>query len=74
MAALVFFALLISSGDGILAVELAKANPIVPHTFVPCITINSNGTVTPETESIVRIGDTYTLTADIEEKSQQTPT
>lgn len=44
----------------------AKADPI-PLQYGPTIYINRDGTVTPETDLISRNGNTYTLTADVNE-------
>jgi hypothetical protein len=50
-----------------LFVDLAKANGIIPeYKYLPEITINRDGSVTPETSVINRVGNVYTLTADVE--------
>jgi nitrous oxidase accessory protein NosD len=62
------FALLLSSSAGLLLVEQADANSIpgfIHPQDTPVISINSDGTVTPQTDLISRSGDTYTLTADV---------
>ena len=57
-------ALLLSAVGGTLAVRLGKANPVLP-TYIPKITIKSDGSVNPETNYINRTGNTYTLTANL---------
>jgi hypothetical protein len=61
------FVLLVSIMTGVFLVELVTANPVPPE-FLPFITINSNGTVTPETEFITQNGSIYTLTANISQE------
>jgi hypothetical protein len=52
--------------SGAVFVDSAKANGFVPeYKYLPEIVINSDGTVTPETNLIKQIGLTYTLTADV---------
>jgi hypothetical protein len=62
-------ALLFSSvATGLLLVEPGIANPIgyiFPREHDPIITINSDGTITPQTDLISRNGTTYTLTANV---------
>jgi hypothetical protein len=58
------FALLFSAAVGLLLVDSAKANGI-PLEWLPAITINSDGSITPQTDYISRNGNVYTLTADI---------
>jgi hypothetical protein len=61
-------ALLTSLAVGFLISEAARANPvgtILPFEHAPNITINSDGSVTPEMGLISRNGNTYTLTANI---------
>jgi len=60
-------ALLVSALAGAILVKLAKADPFVP-VYLPKITINSDGSVTPETGYISRSGNVYTLTSDIIEE------
>ena len=58
-------ALLFSSITGLLLVNLAKANPF-ELTYLPEITIKSDGSITPYTQLINRAGNTYTLTSNID--------
>lgn len=58
-------ALLFSSITGLFRVNLAKANPF-ELTYLPEITIRSDGNITPYTQLINRAGNTYTLTANID--------
>jgi hypothetical protein len=51
---------------GATLIESVKANG-VPLTYLPEITINSNGTITPSTSFINRTGFIYTLTANVNE-------
>ena len=52
---------------GAMFVDSAKANGIIPeYKHLPEIVINSNGSVTPETNLIKQIGLTYSLTADVD--------
>lgn len=60
-------ALLITAAAGIFLVRLGKANPNIPN-YLPKITINSDGSITPETRYINRTGGIYTLTANIIEE------
>lgn len=57
--------LLFSVVAGALLVNLATANFIL---YLPYIVINSDGTVTPETEFINQTGNVYTLTGNLTEK------
>ena len=59
-------ALLFSAAAGLLLVDSAKANGI-PLPKVPVIGINGDGSITPETDLISRNGNTYTLTANVNE-------
>ena len=65
-AVILISALIVSTLTGLLLVDSTKANSIIPLTYLPEITINSNGTITPETDLIKRTGFTYTLTGDVE--------
>ena len=56
--------ILFSAISASLLVGSAKANGI-PLTYLPEITINGDGSITPEIGIIVRNGNTYTLTADV---------
>jgi hypothetical protein len=56
--------LLFSAVASVMFVGSATADP-VPRTYLPKITINSNGSITPETGYVSRVGNFYTLTADI---------
>ena len=48
-------------------VDAVKANGIIPeYKYLPEITINCDGIVTPETSVITRVENFYTLTADVE--------
>ena len=59
--------LLISALSASLLVDAAKANGFIPeYEYLPEITINHDGSVTPETSIINRVGNVYTLTADVE--------
>lgn len=58
-------ALLLSALAGLLVVDAVKANG-VPLTYLPEITIDSYGRVTPETDLIERTGFTYTLTGNVD--------
>jgi hypothetical protein len=58
--------LMFSAAAGFLLADLATAN-IVPPVILPAITINSDGSISPQTELISRNGNTYALTADIQE-------
>lgn len=58
------FALLFSAVAGLLLINLATANPY-EHLSLFRISINSDGTITPQTQYISRNGNAYTLTADI---------
>ncbi len=60
-------ALLLSAVGGTLVIRLGKANPVLP-TYIPTITIKSDGTVTPETNYINRTGNIYTLTDNLIEQ------
>lgn len=57
-------ALLASSVATLPLVNVVKANG-VPITYLPVITINSDGSITPQTGLISRQGDTYSLNSDI---------
>jgi len=61
MAAVAVFALVFLL-VGVQFVAFANANPIV---YCPEITIKNDGSITPTTELLVRIGNTYYLTANI---------
>ena len=63
------FALLFSAATGLILLDSEKANasPAGALPQVPIISINSDGSITPETDLISRNGNTYTLTADINE-------
>jgi len=64
------FALLFSAAAGLLLADSAKAGSeyyLPPGPQVPSIRINSNGSITPETDLISRNGNVYTLTADVNE-------
>jgi hypothetical protein len=50
---------------GAIFIESVKANG-VPLTYLPEITINSNGTITPSTSLIKRTGSTYNLTGNVD--------
>jgi hypothetical protein len=58
------FCIVFSSIAVSLHVDLTKANPF-PKPYVPSICINSNGSITPETDMISRNGKTYLLNTDI---------
>ncbi|MCL5876462.1 MAG: hypothetical protein M1540_01460 [Candidatus Bathyarchaeota archaeon] len=64
LGASLVFGLLISITTGLILVENAEANPYT-QLHLPKITINNDGSVTPQTSYINRTGNTYTLTADI---------
>jgi hypothetical protein len=57
-----FIMALLLSATGLTLVSLATANFIV---YLPTIVINNDGSVEPETEFIVKTGNTYTLTANL---------
>jgi hypothetical protein len=61
------FLLMFSSALGLLFVDSAKANSLVLFPDVPAITINHDGSVTPQTDLISQNGSTYTLTGDVNE-------
>ncbi|MBN1357767.1 hypothetical protein JW988_03265 [Candidatus Bathyarchaeota archaeon] len=61
-------ALLFSALTNVMSVDYATANFMFARLHLPEITINSNGTVTPETGYIHRAGNVYTLTANITQK------
>ncbi|MCW4002746.1 MAG: hypothetical protein NWE95_02400 [Candidatus Bathyarchaeota archaeon] len=62
---LILITALLITAVGTTFVSLATANPYAPL-HLPKITINSNGSVSPENNSyITKTGNTYTLTADI---------
>jgi len=63
-AAAFILALSFSAVACVMFVGSATADPI-PRTYLPVITIYGNGSVTPETGYISRVGNVYTLTADI---------
>jgi hypothetical protein len=56
--------LLAFSATGLLLLDGADANPYT-QLHLPKITINSDGTITPQTPYINHTGNTYSLTADI---------
>ena len=59
--------LLISALSAYLLVNSVKANGFIPeYEYLPEITINHDGSVTPETSIIDRVGNVYSLTADVE--------
>jgi hypothetical protein len=58
-------ALFFSALAGLLVVDPVKANGL-PLTYLPAITIDSSGRVTPETDLIKRTGFTYTLTGNVD--------
>ena len=58
------FAFLLSTVSALAFVGLATANPYAPL-HLPQITINSDGSVSPETSYISRTGNIYTLTSDV---------
>ncbi len=60
-------ALLAFSAMGLLLLDNVDANPYV-QLHLPKITINNDGTVTPQTAPINQTGNIYTLTADIVEE------
>jgi hypothetical protein len=68
VAWLSFIMALLLSATGLMLVNLATANPFwgIP-TYLPYATIQSDGSITPETQYIKRDGSVYTLTADVEE-------
>jgi hypothetical protein len=45
---------------------ISASSPFLPIQGLPEIVINSDGSITPETDLISRDGNVYTLTADIE--------
>ncbi len=57
-----FTMVLLFSAMGLTLANLATADPIP---YLPNIVIKSDGTVEPETESIKRDGNSYTLTSDL---------
>ena len=59
--------LLLSAMGGLLFVEMATANPIGPGMLqqYPVITVNRDGSVTPQTDLISQNGTTYTLTGNV---------
>ncbi len=59
--------ILVSALAGALLLSLVSAN-IIPYVILPEITIGSDGSISPQTDLIVRNGNTYTLTADVQEK------
>ena len=59
-----FISLLFLVASGAFFVDLAVTNPAF---MLPAITINSDGSISPQTELISRNGNAYTLTADIQE-------
>ncbi len=65
IAAIIISTLLFSAVSGLLVVNPVKANG-VPLTYLPEITIDSSGRVTPETDLIKRTGFTYTLTGNVD--------
>jgi hypothetical protein len=65
LALTLIMALLFSAIAGLLLVDSANAN-IVPLTYLPEITIDSFGRVTPETDLIKRTGFTYTLMGNVD--------
>jgi parallel beta-helix repeat protein len=67
MAALSIFALLFSGQYYSPFVGVVVANLAPPPTYLPWITIQSNGSITPQVQYISRSGDTYRLTTDIKE-------
>lgn len=58
--------LMSSAMVGSLLVDSAAAF-IPPPVVLPAITINSDGSISPQTELISKNGNTYTLTADVQE-------
>jgi hypothetical protein len=64
LGAALVFALLTSLATGLLLMESAYANPYT-QLHLPKITINSDGSVTPQNAYINRTGNTYTLTTEI---------
>jgi hypothetical protein len=65
IAAIIMSTLLFSAVAGLLVVDSVKANG-VPLTYLPAITIDSYGRVTPETDLIKRTGFAYTLTGNVD--------
>jgi hypothetical protein len=59
-----FISLLFLVASGAFFVDLAVTNAAF---LLPAITINSDGSISPQTELISRNGNNYTLTADIQE-------
>lgn len=60
-------AILFSAVARAMFVDSAKANGFIPeYEYLPEITINRDGSVTPENSFISRVGNVYTLTADVE--------
>jgi hypothetical protein len=66
-AATFILTLSFSAIASVMLVEYVVANPVIALTL-PTITINRNGSITPETGYIHRAGNVYTLTADIMEE------
>jgi hypothetical protein len=62
----IILVLLSSAVIGAMFVDSTEAN-IIPPVVLPAISIGSNGSISPQTELISRNGNTYTLTADIQE-------
>jgi hypothetical protein len=60
-------ALILLLVSGAIFVNSATANSTLPN-YLPRITINGDGSITPETHYINRTGSVYTLTADIIEE------
>jgi hypothetical protein len=58
------YTLILPTMLGLARVNLATANPY-GYTFLPAITIASDGNISPPTDYIKRSGNTYTLTADL---------
>jgi hypothetical protein len=63
---LFIFLFFVNSMVGVQFIKLAKANSL--GVFLPNIVINSDGTVTPETEFIEQNESVYTLTGDMSKK------
>jgi hypothetical protein len=60
--------LLLASAVGLLPFETARANPvgqILPWKTAPYITINIDGSITPDLGLVSRSGNTYTLTGNV---------
>lgn len=62
MSALLFSAIAVA-----LSTKVTRANPFTPE-YVPGITINKDGNITPETGYISRNGNVYILTSDLIEQ------